>query len=279
MPLCEVYGLTECTGPETYNLPTRMVPGTAGRPAPETELVIREADERGVGEVCFRGRNVFMGYMGDAEQTRQVLDPDGFLRTGDLGWMGADGFLRIVGRKKELIVTAGGENVAPLLIEAAIGECLPVMGSIVVVGDRRRFLSVILALRCEVSGDGGEVGDQLAVGVLDQLRLIGSSARTPREALRCGRIASYVQGGLERANARALSHAQQVRKWLLIPRELSISRGELTPTMKVKRPVVEAAHAAELDALYSGRAIVGPSASALHGLVCYGVVPDEQQHV
>src|SRR6185436_15277378 len=140
LPICEVYGMSECTGPATMSIPSKMRTGKAGFCPPGAE--IRIADD---GEICMRGRHVFKGYFKDPAATAETLDGEGWLHSGDIGEMDKDGFLQITDRKKELIITAGGENIAPALVEGQI-KSIGVVSQAVVIGDRRRYLSVLLTL-------------------------------------------------------------------------------------------------------------------------------------
>lgn len=147
MPVAEVYGLSECTGPAAYNLPDDRVPGSAGRAVPGTRLSIADADAAGRGEVCVAGRNVFLGYLGDPARSDATFSPDGTLRTGDVGCIDASGRLWITGRRKELIVTAGGENVPPVPVEDAVCAESAAVGHAVIVGDGRPYVVALIALK------------------------------------------------------------------------------------------------------------------------------------
>ncbi len=140
LPICEVYGMSECTGPGTISTPDRYRTGKAGFVFPGAELQIA-AD----GEICMRGRHVFAGYYKDPAGTAETLDAEGWLHSGDIGELDGDGFLQITDRKKDIIITAGGENVAPQLVEGYL-KAIPVVSQAVVVGDRQRYLGVLITL-------------------------------------------------------------------------------------------------------------------------------------
>lgn len=121
LPLINMYGLSETAGAATYMMPPRMTLEKAGMALPGTQIKIFNPDEQGVGEICIKGRNVFMGYLNNAEATYEVMDSEGYFHTGDIGCLEAGtGFLDITGRQKEIIITAGGENVSPIPIEVAL---------------------------------------------------------------------------------------------------------------------------------------------------------------
>ena len=170
------------------------------------------------GEIVVRGPNVFLGYYKEPEATAEALD-DGWLYTGDLGVFDEDGFLSITGRKKEIIITAGGKNIAPKNIEAAIKQS-PLVGEAVVIGDRRKFLTALVTL-----GDAAaKVEDRTQIRV-------------------------QIQAQIDQVNA-SLARVEQVKKFAILPKPFGIDTGELTPTMKIKRKVVAQMYASEIEAMY-----------------------------
>lgn len=223
----EGYGLTETTAPVTANVPSQVRPGTVGRPVPGCAL--RVADD---GEVLVRGPSVFSGYWGDEKATKEAVTDDGWLRTGDLGSLDAEGFLTITGRRKNIIVTGSGKNIAPEPIEERI-MAHPLVGHCVVVGDGRPFAACLVTLdgeaaRSWVSRRGGDPGTD------------------PRED---PAVIAEVERAVSEANA-AVSAAEAVRKFLILDADLSEERGHLTPSLKVRRAAVVRDFAAELDELY-----------------------------
>ncbi|MGH8975281.1 MAG: AMP-dependent synthetase/ligase [Acidimicrobiia bacterium] len=224
LPIYEVYGQSEDSGPTTFNAPGHTRFGTVGPAFPGVEVKIA-----GDGEILVRGRNVFAGYYKDAEATAESLE-DGWLHSGDLGEFDADGFLTITGRKKDIIITAGGKNVAPKLIESGLKNH-PLVSEAVVIGDRRNYLTVLLTLDAEAAerflaerGQSGRPADN--------------------EAVR-----AEIETALEAVNT-DLARVEQVKKFTILPRDLSIAEGELTPTLKVKRNVVHDHFAAQIDSMY-----------------------------
>ncbi|HEU4990698.1 MAG TPA: AMP-binding protein [Gemmatimonadaceae bacterium] len=230
MPICEVYGMSECTGPATISTPARYCTGKAGYVFPGAELKT-EAD----GEVCMRGRHVFKGYYKDAAATAEALDADGWLHSGDIGEIDADGFLQITDRKKDIIITAGGENVAPQLVEGML-KGIPVVSQAVVVGDRRRYLGALITLDPQrLPQDAAEAG---------------SPARDPAAAATCAKFRAYLQSHIDAVNAR-LARVQAVKRFEIVPREFTVEGGELTPSLKVRRRVVAEKYAAEIERLFT----------------------------
>jgi long-chain-fatty-acid--CoA ligase ACSBG len=202
------------------------------------------------GEICMRGRHVMVGYRGDEANSAQAIDAFGWLHSGDIGRLDAEGYLTITGRIKELIKTAGGENVPPVLIENTVKEELPVLSQCVVVGDRRKFLTCLLALRCRVDAAGNPT-EELESACVAELRAAGSTATTVGEAAACPAVARYIDAGIARANKRAISNACALQKWRVLPRDMSVAGGELTATMKLKRSEVFKQNAALIEGMYA----------------------------
>jgi long-subunit acyl-CoA synthetase (AMP-forming) len=230
VPVLEVYGMSECTGPAAVSIPGTSRIGSAGVTMPGTELKIAED-----GEICMRGRHVFKGYFKNAQATADMIDADGWLKSGDVGTIDAQGFLRITDRKKDLLITAGGENIAPQLIEAQL-KAVPVVSQAVVIGDRRKFLVALLTLDPEkVAATAAEAG---------------SSARDVATAVRDSAYLAWIQRSIDDVN-RSLARVQTIKKFTIIPSEFSIEGGELTPTMKVRRKVINQKYAAPIEAMYA----------------------------
>jgi len=228
LPITEGYGLTETSPIISANPLNAPRLGTVGKPLPGVE--VRIADD---GEVLARGPNVMMGYYNKPEETAAVLK-DGWLHTGDVGSIDADGYLSITDRKKDLIVTAGGKKIAPQPIEAALKRS-PLVGECVVLGDRHRFASALIvpefgALERRLKDLGRPPGDREALVKRDDV------------------LALY-QEIVDALNS-DLSQYERLKKFKLLPREFTIESGELTPTMKVKRKTVEQSRAREIEEIY-----------------------------
>jgi long-chain acyl-CoA synthetase len=215
--ILEGYGLTECTTASHVNRPARFRFGTVGLPLPGVECRIAED-----GEVLLRGANVFAGYHGDDRATREALTDDGWLRTGDVGSIDAEGFLTITDRKKELIITAGGKNVSPQNIENAL-KASRIVSQALVVGDRRPFVVALI------------VPDQS-----EAARAAGSPEETH----------VLVERAVAEVNGR-LGRVEQIRRFAIIDREFSMEAGEVTPTLKLRRRVCEEHFADQIEALYT----------------------------
>jgi long-chain acyl-CoA synthetase len=218
LSVLEGYGLTECTTAATFNRPDRYRLGTAGPPLEGVEL--RIADD---GEILIRGDNVFPGYYHDEEATGEVLTEDGWLRSGDLGAVDADGFLTITDRKKDIIVTAAGKNVSPQNIETAL-EASPYISQALVVGDGRPYLVALLSLD----------DDQLRRVVQDEEDVLG-----------------LLEQAVAEVNSRR-GRVEQVRRFAVVPRPFSQEESELTPTLKLRRRVCEQHFRDEIERLYAG---------------------------
>jgi len=222
----EVYGQSEDCGPTSFNLPGKTRFGSVGPAVPGVELRFGDDDE-----ILVRGPNLFLGYYKEPEATEAALR-DGWLCSGDLGRLDEEGFLHITGRKKDLIITAGGKNIAPKNIEAAL-KLHPLVGEAVVVGDRRKFLGALIS----INQDGAKVfADEHGIA----LEALPDSPEL-REAL---------QRHVDEVN-RDLARVEQVKKFTLVRRPFSIEGGELTPTLKVKRSKVNEHYAADIEAMYA----------------------------
>jgi long-subunit acyl-CoA synthetase (AMP-forming) len=230
IPILEVYGMSECTGPAVLSTPDRYRTGKAGWVVPGSEVKIA-AD----GEILIRGPHVFKGYLHDPEATLATIDSEGWLHSGDIGVMDAEGFLQITDRKKELIITAGGENVSPQLVEGHLLS-IPVVAQAVVVGDRQKHLAALLTLDPDKVKAVAEAA--------------GSPARDAGEAADCAAFRTHLHQQIEQVNQR-LARVQGVKKFAILKKELSIEGGELTPTMKLKRRVIHSKYQDVIDKLFA----------------------------
>jgi len=231
MKILDVYGMTETTGAFTTNRPGEFRLGTVGRPVPGVEVRIAED-----GEILTRGPLNTPGYLNLPDRTAELIDGDGWLHTGDIGSMDADGFLSVVDRKKELIITSGGENISPAAIESLL-VAHPLIGQALSYGDRRPYVVALLTL-------DGDVAPAWA-------RARGIEASSLAELAERPAVLDAVAGAVAEANER-LARVQQVKKWRLLPVEWTAESEELTPTLKLKRRVVHAKYADVIDALYAG---------------------------
>jgi long-chain acyl-CoA synthetase len=231
MAILDVYGMTETTGAFTANTPAEFRLGTVGRPYPGMEVAIA-----GDGEILVRGPLTTPGYLNQPDLTEALIDPDGWLHTGDIGTIDPDGFVSVTDRKKELIITAGGENIAPAAVESAL-VAHPLIGQALAYGDRRAYVIALLTL-------DGEAAPAWA-------RARGITAGSLAELACDPQVLAEVADGVTAANER-LARVQQVKRWHLLPVEWTAETEELTPTLKLKRRIVHAKYADVIDSLYAG---------------------------
>jgi long-chain acyl-CoA synthetase len=228
----EGYGLTETTAATHVNRPERYRFGTVGPAIPGVEVQIAKTD----GEILVRGGNILREYHGKPEATAEAIDKDGWFHTGDVGVI-EDGFLRITDRKKDLIVTAGGKNVAPQNIEGALKAACPYVSQAMVHGDKRNFLSALITLNEE--------------NLVAWAREKGVSFRDAAELAEKAEVKALIQKAVDGVNADLASY-ETIKKFAILPAELTQEAGELTASLKVKRKVVEQKYKTTLDAFYAG---------------------------
>ncbi len=222
----EVYGQSEGTGLTTANRAGANKVGTVGQAWPETEVKIADDEE-----ILLKGPNVFMGYFKDPEATAADLR-DGWLHSGDLGKMDEDGYVTIVGRKKEIIITSGGKNIAPKNIEAALKD-IDLIAQAVVIGEQRRYITALLTLdeehAAQFAREHGLEGQTLHDNAV---------------------VIDYVQMQIDEKVNSLFARVEQVRKFTILPRDFTVEDGELTPTLKIKRRVVNEHFAENIEAMY-----------------------------
>jgi long-subunit acyl-CoA synthetase (AMP-forming) len=220
VPLAELWGMSETCGYGTCNPPDRIKIGTVGPVSPGAEIQL--ADD---GEVLMRGPMVMTGYRNQEAQTREAIDSEGWLHTGDVGEFDDDGYLRIVDRKKELIINAAGKNMSPANIEAKVKASSPVIGQAVAIGDMRPYNVALITLDPDVAPAFVEQNGEDAV-------------------------LAEVERGVTAANDQ-LARVEQIKRFKVLPVEWEPGGEELTPTMKLKRKPIAQKYAAEIEALYS----------------------------
>ncbi|KAG8594021.1 hypothetical protein GDO81_001033 [Engystomops pustulosus] len=252
IPVYELYGMSESSGPHTISLPDAFRITSCGKVISGCKTKIYQPDGDGSGEILFWGRHVFMGYLNMEEKTKESIDEDGWLHSGDIGKHDDKGFLYITGRIKELIITAGGENIPPVPIEDAIKEQIPIISNVMVIGDKRKFLSMLLTLKCNVNLDTGEPEDELTTEAIEFCQKIGSKANKVSEIVghKDKLVYAAIQEGVNAVNEQSISNAQKVQKWAILHKDFSIAGGELGPTMKLKRPVVSKMYKDQIDGFY-----------------------------
>lgn len=242
LTILEGYGLTETTAPITVNVPSNFKIGKVGPPLPG--CAVRLAAD---GEIEAKGVNIFDGYWNNEKATKETFDGEWF-KTGDIGTIDEDGYLEITGRKKEMIVTAGGKNVAPAVLEDPI-RANPIIGQIVVVGDQRPFIGALIALDEEM------LPVWLKNNAEDPNMTIEQASKNPK-------VLEEIQSAIDRANSK-VSRAESIRKFVILPHDLTEASGHLTPKLSIKRHVILKDFADTIDGLYEdapatqGHSVVG----------------------
>ena len=232
LPILEGYGLTETSPVISVNRPAEVRPGTVGRPLDNVEVKIAPD-----GEILTRGPHVMKGYFNRPEATAEAIDREGWFHTGDIGFL-EDGFLTITDRKKDIIVTSGGKNIAPQPIEGALKKS-PLISEVVMIGNKRNFASALVVPKF----------DALEKWAASK----GIAFRDREDLVRRPEIVAHYEEAVKQATG-DLAKFEQIKKIALLPRELSLEAGELTPTLKVKRRVVEQKYKDMIDRLYEGAA-------------------------
>src|SRR6058998_2616427 len=217
MPLYEVWGMSELTGPATVVPMEDHQAPSIGKPMPGVEVRLGED-----GEILVRGGNVMVGYYREPAKTAEMVDADGWVHSGDIGMLGPDGHFRIVDRKKELIITSAGKNISPANLEA-LAKSSPIIGQAVAVGDGRNFISVLVVLDPQVAPAWAKAH--------------GINASTMAELADDEAVIAEIRRALNAANVH-LSRVEQFKRFTILPTEWSPESEELTPTMKLKRRVI-----------------------------------------
>ncbi|KAF3854837.1 hypothetical protein F7725_022892 [Dissostichus mawsoni] len=290
--LYEAYGMSESTGPHFMSGPRAYKLPSCGKVVPGCRYKMVDIDSEGTGEICFWGRNIFMGFLNMEDQTREALDEDGWLHSGDLGKIDEEGFLYITGRIKghqltfctfptskcklfctehtaplsllsmscqgalslhsELIITAGGENIPPLSIEEKVKKELTIISNAMLIGDKRKFLTMLLTLKCCSDTETMEPTEELSGEAVQLCRQLGSQATTVSDIIegKDKEVYRTIQEAINRVNSTATSNAQCIQKWAILRKDFSVSGGELGPTMKLRRPVVLKMYQKVIESLY-----------------------------
>jgi long-chain acyl-CoA synthetase len=230
VPMLEVWGMTETCGAATGVRPSQMKPGSIGPAATYNEVRLDPA----TGEILVRGPNVFMGYLNLPEKTAETIDKDGWLHTGDVGVMDADGHFKITDRMKDIIITAGGKNITPSELENEL-KFSPCITDAVVIGDKLPYLTVIIMI------------DQENVEKYAQDNDVPFSNYA--SLTRSREVQELIQAELDRVNKK-FARVEQIKKFFLLETQLSAEDEELTPTMKLKRKLVEKKYAPQIEAMY-----------------------------
>jgi long-chain acyl-CoA synthetase len=232
LPIIETWGMSEAATSVCTNRIDAIRIGTVGKPLPGLELRLAED-----GELLVRGPNVMRGYRNDPPQTAEAIDADGWLHTGDVGEIDADGYVRIVDRKKDLIINAAGKNMSPANIELTLKAASSLIGPAVAIGDRRRYNTALIVLDPEAAAEFARAHGLAEASVA----VVAADERARAE----------IAAAVERANAR-LSRVEQIKKFTILPVEWRPDGDELTPTLKLKRKPIAEKYAAEIEAMYAG---------------------------
>ncbi len=246
IPIYEGYGMTEDTAGATLNAPGAMRIGSVGRAFPGTEMKIA-----GDGEILMRGEHVMKGYYNNPEATAETIDSDGWLHTGDVGKIDDDGFVFITGRKKEIYVSSGGKNIAPLVIEETM-KSIPLVSQCFLVGDGRKYCSALFTLDA-----GAIIRDKFGIDPNDipkdpneqlaKLEELGSSLEAFTGS---AEIRAEIQAAVDELNGE-FSNPEQLKKFAILPRDLSVDYGELTPTLKIRRKQIRENWADVIESMYA----------------------------
>uniref|UniRef100_A0A8C5ZZU9 long-chain-fatty-acid--CoA ligase n=1 Tax=Marmota marmota marmota TaxID=9994 RepID=A0A8C5ZZU9_MARMA len=253
IPIGEIYGLSESSGPHSISTHSDYRILSCGKIVSGCENMLVQQNKDGTGEVCMWGRHIFMGYLDREDTTLETIDEDGWLHSGDLGRMDNQGFLFITGRIKELLITAGGENVAPVPIENLVREKIPIISNAMLVGDRAKFLSILLTLKVRwAPAVSGAPLNKLSLEAINFCRSLGSQADTVTEIVRQQDPLIYeaIQQGIDAVNLEATSEAQRIHKWVILEKDFSIQGGELGPTTKMKRPFIAQKYKTQIENFY-----------------------------
>jgi len=231
IPILELYGMSETTGVITSSNLEEYKWGSVGK------AIIGEVNIAEDGEILYSGANNFKGYKNNEDATNEIFEGS-WIHTGDLGKK-EDGFLYIVGRKKELLITAGGENVAPVLIENRIKELIPLINQIVIIGDKKKYLTALITLAKDPNSN-----------TLDNTIKSIDDVSTIDEAINSEKIKSYIDDGIKEYNLKPISNAQKIQKFVILRDDFSIENGTMTPTMKLKRSVIVNKYEEDINSMY-----------------------------
>lgn len=248
----EVYGMSESAGPASCGRLYHRVMGTTGPAMDGCEIKIDHVEGRdkpNEGEICFRGRNIMMGYLGMEKKTRESIDDEGFMHSGDVGRFDEWGCVSITGRIKELLITEGGENIAPVPVEKYLKSKCEALSNVIMVGDRKKYCVALVSLKTTTDVETELPLPNLSGAALD----VSSASKTVQEAMEDPKWKEYIEAGITAYNndkKACASRAATIKYFRILPEDLSRPQGTLGPTMKVKRPVVQKLYQELIDSMY-----------------------------
>ena len=253
IPLYEGYGMTETTAGATLNYGGNNRIGSVGKPLEGSGLRIADPNEKGDGEIQFNGRHVMAGYYRNSEATAETMTEDGWLKSGDLGRIDADGYVYVTGRIKEIYVSSAGKNIAPLVIEETM-KSIPMVSQCMLIGDNRKFCSALFTLDVgailrDVHGLDGAT--EVPKDPDEQLAKLAELGHDLSEYTAVGSDTHRQLGGAVAELNQKFSSPEQVKKFTVLPRDLNVDQGELTPTLKIRRKQIRENWAAEIEAMYA----------------------------
>ena len=253
--LLDSYGMSESTGPTTTNTNDFCSIFSVGKVINGAELAIKDPHGEILpygtkGEICIKSRSRFMGYYKNEQTTRQTIDCQGFVHSGDEGFINEQGYLFVTGRYKELIITAGGENIPPILIENTLKKEVSIISNAFLVGDQRKFVSVLISFKT-LPDVNGTFTNRLTDEVVEFAKTLGVNAKIVEDLIGSFEIRKFIDLCIFRVNQKAISRAQEIKKFGVIVNDFSVAGGELTPTMKIKRKFVLEKYAALIDEIYN----------------------------
>jgi long-chain-fatty-acid--CoA ligase ACSBG len=249
------YGLSETTGGITTHKMTDFRLQYAGESLSGGHIKIASPDENGEGEITMSGRGIMMGYLKNEDATKECITNDGYFKSGDLGKLVDGRFLKITGRIKELIISAGGENIAPVPIEDKFKIQCTACSNIMMIGEQRRFMSAIITFKTEIDMKTGIPSRSLTNEAINFFKQeAGLSLKTTDEACSNPKVFELIQKCMNATNKQLVSRAAYIKKFVLLADDFSIPGGELTPTMKLKRKITEKKNIDVVEKMYEMQA-------------------------
>jgi long-chain acyl-CoA synthetase len=230
LPILEGYGLTESSPVICFNRPNNFKFGTVGQPIPDVEVKIAED-----GEILAKGPNIMKGYYGNPVATAEAIDQDGWLHTGDIGELDSENFLKITDRKKELIIMSNGKNVAPQPIENIV-KTSKYVEQIALIGDNRKYISALIVPNFE--------------NLLLKANELGINTQDKKELCKDNRINDFMKSEIEKVTADKIARFEQIKKFVLLCDEFSLEKNEITPTLKLKRKIINQNHKDSIESMY-----------------------------